>query len=304
MIFSDAYAYVARALSRSTDTDRQESAKDAIKAAVQEWNLRRDWKFLLLDTSNGFTVAGCSAVSPPSAQILTTVSNGFVGVNINQTVSGTGITAGSTVVSIDSGTQITISTTSSVVAITLTFGADIPVRVGVDTYNLPTPIKRAHSVRLITNERTLTWKDMREIDRVYLSQTGESGPRYYNHFNDESFTTARQYGRLRLFPIPGFVDTCRVRYHRPIAEPSADADILDMPDRYVYSLLTLARYYFLILFDSEMSRVGEHKERAEMLFRSAVKDDQSASIDRDVVMVPYIDWGFHRTVDGDEVLFD
>ena len=298
MTYANAYAYVARALGRSTDADRTATAQDAIAAAIEEWNLRRDWRFLVMDTRNGFTVAACTN----SAGTLTTsTSNGFAGVNIGQTAVGS--TIGTvTVTAIASTTSLTVTGGASAGPETLTFSADIPVIVGTDLYNLPSTMKRIYSVRTLTNELPLTWRDQRYIDRVYPNQTTQNLPAFYNAFNDATFTQSRQGGRIRLFPIPSTADTLRVRYIRPIVQSTADADLLDMPDRYVYAVLELAKYYFLKNFDAETARLGEIKERSEFLYKKAEYDDRSASIDRDLVMIPYREWGLSYMADGSEVI--
>lgn len=303
MIYSDAYAYVSRGLSYSgADADRTAAAKDAIKAAIEEWNLRRDWRYLMMDSRNGFTVAACTSNGANPSVITTTTPNGFAGVNVGQTA--TGLSGTATVASVASN-YLSFTAVEQVTGgpVTLTFSGDIPIIVGVDLYNLPTTIKRMYSVRLLTNERTLMWRDQRETDRRFISQTQQATPAYYNNFNDATFSTAKPYGRLRIFPISGVTDTCRVRYYRPIAQPSGDSDILDMPDRYTYAVLILARYYFLVGYNAENTRTGEMKERSEFLFKQAAKDDHYATADRDVKMTAYVDWGYHETIDSQEIIY-
>ena len=302
MIYSDAYTYVARGLSfAGSDADRIASAKDGIKAAIEEWNLRRDWRYLLMDTRNGFTVAACTSNGATPSVITTTTPNGFAGVNIGQTA--TGLSGTITVVSVGS-TNLTLTAAEMVTGgpVTLTFSGDIPIVVGSDLYNLPTTIKRIYSVRLLTNERTLSWKDEREIDRKYISQTQQVVPAFYNNFNDASFSPVKPYGRLRIFPISSVTDTCRVRYYRPIVQPSSDSDVLDMPERYTFGMLILAKYYFLTGYNAENARTGEMKERGEFLFKQAVKDDHYASADRDVVLIAQVDWDNRRSIDSGEII--
>ena len=300
MLYSAAKAYVARVLGGETDATNLSDAGDAILAAIGEWNLRSDWSFLLLDTSEGFSVAGCAGAG---AQAIVTTTASFAGVNIGVTVTGNNIPASTTVLTVNSATSITLSANlSGTVGATVTFSGDIPVRVDEDTYNLPTPIKRPYSARLTTNERTLQFKEQREIDRGYSYQQDQSTPVFYNLFNTLSFSTTTQNGKVRLFPIPGNTDLLRIRYYRPIAEPTADGDSMDMIDRYLRAgLLELARYFYLMNHDSETARLGEAKERAERNYTLCKADDEQGSEDRDFALIPLIEHAYPRMLDSDSI---
>lgn len=309
MLYSAAYAYVGRALSRGTDTDRTNDAKDSISTAIEEWNLRRVWNFLRMDTRNGFSVGTCTVASLGA----THATNGFIGVNVGQTVTssnaGDFVTGGTsrtiTAVAAD-GSSITwaVAADGTGSARTLTFSADIPVVTGTDLYNLPTVVRSVYSARLQTNNVTLKYISMRENDRRFPYQTSSTNqvPIYYNNFNDVSFTTLKQYGKIRLLPVPGVDDTLRVRYHRLISQPSVDGDLIDMPSHYVYAMLTLARYYFLVSYNAENARTGEMKERAEFLFKRAVLDDKSITADKDTRMIPFNEWGGDTLYKGEDEL--
>jgi hypothetical protein len=298
--YTDAQTYTARVLGASGDNVQLAAAADSIKAAIQEWNLRHDFSYLLMDTSGGFTVATCTQTL--GTTLTTTVTNGFAGVNIGQTA--VGATIGTvTVTAIVSTTVLTVMGGSNAGPETMTFSADIPVISGTDTYNLPSPIGRPYSARLLTNEWTLEFKEQRNIDRSFVSQTPASTPFYYNLFNTGSFSTGRQNGKIRLFPIPGNTDTLRVRYFRPIAEPSAGGDNLDVPDTYVYALLDLARYMFLRDHDSESQRLQELKERAEIQFRAVVARDEQGTEDNDMALIPQMEHRPLRGLDPDDIRF-
>jgi hypothetical protein len=308
MLYSAAYAFVARAMSRGSDTDRTASAKDAIAEAIETWNLRRDWRFLAMDTRNGFSVTACTVGSLGA----THATNGFAGVNIGQTVTSsnaadfvTPTNRTITAVAAD-GSSVSWAVASDGAGgsgRTLTFSADIPMISGTDLYNLPTAIKRIYDVRLLINERPLAWKDERMLDRIFLTRSSSVMPAFYNNYNDGSFSTVKEYGRIRLSPIPSVADTIRVKYHRLISQPSSDSDLIDMPARYVYSMLTMARYYFMLNYDAENPRTATFGARAEDLFRKCTFDDQSGSVDRDVVGTPYIEWGMYRQVYDGSIIF-
>lgn len=306
--FANAKLLVARVLGADTnDADRLASAGDAIAQAIEEWNLRHDWQYLLMDTSNTKVVAGCTSDGLTPSVITTTTALGFAGVNVGQTF--TGMTGTGTVTAVDTQTQIKATPAQGGSNVPLTFAADIPLRAGADTYNLPSPIKRPHTARLVTNQRTLLWKDQRWIDRSFVNQSPQAIPSYYNTFNTINFvasptvTSSGQNGVIRLFPMPGLTDSIRVRYYRPISQPSGDSDILDVLDRYSYALLELASYYFLRGHDSENPRTGEVKERAEMLFRRAVSDDTNRTEDNEISLIPQMEHGSHRQIDSTEIIW-
>lgn len=50
--FDTAKVWVARTIGGQNDPDQLAAAGDAIKEAIQEWNLRRNWNFLLMDNSD------------------------------------------------------------------------------------------------------------------------------------------------------------------------------------------------------------------------------------------------------------
>lgn len=291
MAFSAAYAYVARALGRSGDTDRQNAAKDAIYAAIEEWNIRKDWNFLRMDTSLGFSVTGCTSDGGTPATITTTSSRGFAGVNVGQTITNSA-SATSTVASITSSTVIVLSGALATGSGTMTFAGNIGIVAGTSKYNLPFPIKHVYSVRLLTNPRTLEYRPAMVIDTLYdYDQTGTGVPRFFNFENTASFSPNFENGVITVGPIPSVTDTMLIRYHRLISQPSADADLIDVPDRYVYALLSLARYFMLVNSDTDNPRTGEFKERAEFLFKKARWDDMSKNPMREIRFIPYVEWG-------------
>lgn len=300
LLRSDAKTYIARALSGSSDTERLAHAQDALFAAIQEWNLRHDWSFQLMDTSGGFTVATCTLLN---GALSTTAANGLAAVNIGQTAVGAAMGT-VTVTALTSTTAVTVTGGVNAGPETLTFSADIPIRATFDTYNLPSPVKRPYSARLITNNKRLEYRDQRRIDRMYSDLTVGGEPGLYNLFNASSFSTGAQNGKVRVFPIPTSSDLMRVRFHRPIAEPATDATYLDVLDRHVYALLELGRYHFLKDLDSENARTGESKERAEHLLRKAIWDDTQGSADNDIVLIPHVDHGQYRQIDSSDAVIE
>jgi hypothetical protein len=284
----------------SGDSVQLAAAADSILEAIQEWNIRHDWSFLLMDSSNATAITLCTSDGLTPATITTTVPNGFAGINIGQTITNSAL-ATSTVASITSTTVIVLAGALATGTGTMTFSANIPIIANSDTYNLPTPIGRPYSARTLANEQTLTYKEQREIDRVYLVQSATRTPIFYNLFNTTSFSTSRQNGKIRLFPIPSAGDTLLVRYYRPISEPASGADNLDIPDQYVYALLALAKYFFLRDHDAESVRLQEIKERAEVQFRQVVARDEQRTEDNDMTLVPQMEHNSYRNLDSDDI---
>lgn len=308
LLRSDAKTYIARILSGATDSERLAQAQDALFAAIEEWNLRHDWSFRLMDTSGGFSVTGGSTNSGTNV-LTSTVANAFVGVNIGTTVTDASgnIPAATTVTGITSATQITMSAVASGTTLltnVFTFSGDIPVIAGTDTYRLPSPVKRPYSARLLSNGRNLEYKEQRLIDREYTNLAIGAEPAYYNLFNSTAFAPTSQNGKIRLFPIPAGANLLRVRYHSPIPEPSTDATTVEVLDRYIYALMELGRYYYLKELDAENPRTGETKERAEVLLRKCISDDREGTNDNDMTLVPFIEWGRHRQIDSTNVILD
>jgi hypothetical protein len=298
----EATQYIARALGAEGNTTQLAAALDALYAAIQEWNLKRDWNFLLMDTRDGFAVAGCSNAA---GAVTTTTTDGFAGVNIGTTFTVTdGAPAGTyTVSAIVSTTAITVTggggnfSTES-----LTFSGDILTVIGTEVYNLPAPFKRPYTARIVGGtERTLGWKDQREYDRLYQEQSTGSQPEWYNLFNPSTFTQARQTGKIRLLPTPSTVETLRVRFFRPIAEPAATGTYLDVPDRYVYALLEAARWHYLKNHDAETARLQMTEQKASELYQRCAVDDEGETEDRDVCMIANIDHSRPHVVVSDEM---
>lgn len=294
--------FIARALGAEGNTTQLNAAQDALFAAIEEWNLRRNWNFLRMDTADGFSVAS-STIAGDGITVTTTVANGFAGVNVGQTVTGTGVPASTTVLSITSTTVIVLSAASTPATVTLTFSADIPIRVGFETYNLPSPFKQPLTCRIVSgNERTLDWLDMRTIDKMFQNQQLTQLPTFYSLFNKSSFTETRQNGKIRFFPVPDSIETARVRYFRTISQPGADGTNLDLPDRYAYAMLELARWHYLKNHDSETERLTQTYEKAKELFLWCAADDEGESLDRDVVLVAQVDHASSHQIITDEVV--
>src|SRR5574339_399508 len=139
--------YIARSLGSEGNTTQLSAALDALLSAIQEWNLRRDWSFLRMDTSDGFAVAACANVS---GTVTTTTTNGFAGVNVGATFTVTdGDPAGTyTVTAVTSSTVITVTGGGGdFTSQSITFAGDITTIANTHTYAMPSPIKRPVAAR-------------------------------------------------------------------------------------------------------------------------------------------------------------
>lgn len=294
--------YIARALGAEGNTTQLAAAQDALFASIEEWNLRRNWNFLRMDTADGFSVLLCTSDGLTPATITTTTPNGFAGVNIGQTVTNSA-SATSTVASITSTTVIVLAGALATGSGTMRFSADIPIRVGFDTYNLPSPFKQPLVCRIVSgNERTLDWLDMRTIDKMFQNQQLTQLPVFYNLFNQSTFTETRQNGKIRFFPVPDSIENARVRYFRPISQPSGDGVNLDLPDRYIYAMLELGRWHYLKNHDSETERLSQTYGKAKELFQWCASDDEGESLDRDIVLIAQVDHASSHQIITDEVV--
>jgi hypothetical protein len=299
--YANAKINVARVLGNSSYTDELSNAGDAISEALQEWNLRNDWKFLLMDTRNGFTVAACTSDGADPSVVTTTTTDGFAGVNVGQDV--TGFSAASVVASVDSTSQITLTTQVTGGPVTATFTGEIPIRAGVSVYNLPSPIKRPYTARLNSpTNKVMMWRDWREIDRKFGDIVQQGEPAFYTVYNPDSYSTSSQNGKIEVFPTPDSAHVMRMRYFRPINDVTSDGTNLDIPDKYMYALLERAKFYYLKNKDSENVRTQEVHQLSEGLLIRAIRDDRARSGDRDERMVPFVEWGYIRQVDNDDVV--
>lgn len=224
--FAQGKVIVARTIGGANDPDQLLAAGDAIQVAIQEWNIRDKFNFLLRDNSDN----------------------------------------------------------------------EIDVDASISTYALPANLREVYSVRLVSQKRALIYINQRDVDRIVRDQSATGTPSHYTLFRGSTDfapdSLAEQQLMLKLIPTPNYtaVDELLVRYYRLIASPAVDADNLDVPDRYVYAFLTMAKYYFLVDKDAESARTEEHKQRAEYLFALVQRDDQEYQ-DEDLALTPQVDYG-------------
>jgi len=225
--FANAKIAVARTDGGQNDADQLSAAGDALLNAIQKWNLRKNWRFLLIDNS----------------------------------------------------------------------GDPIDIVEGTDTYALPFPFKRPYTARLLSRNRTLKWTEQRHVDRSIRDQTANGLVSHYTLFNGatdfDSSTSSGQVGSIKLIKSPSYTlaDDLVVRYYRPIAEPAGDATTMDVPDRYVFALITLGKYFYLVDKDTENARLQAHMQDAEVQFRQCVSEDQGVMEDDEARLIPQTEYG-------------
>lgn len=256
MSLTDAKAYVAGIVGGSNDPKALVRAAEAIARAYTDWQNQRFWTFLLRDTSLTTAVSGCTCTST-SATVTAPTTGGFDFVNIGQTVTIAAadtatLAAGTTVSSYVRGTDGVITTitlsnafggttdTSS----TLTFSADIPLKVSVASYNLPLDFSGGYGGRLTISPFTpIKYIDKRYWDKITLDQSLQGVPEAYTTFNPISEGT-QNFGtsRLLIMKTPDTSYTFRLTYFRTFNQSGTN---IDVPDTYLYQFLDYARSIML-----------------------------------------------------------
>ena len=245
MLLTDADSYIANVMGGRNDTNMKARAREALSDALEELQLRNDWSFLLTDTAQTFTVAGCHTGGVLSATLQTTTTNGFASCLQGMTITGTGITAGTTVSAMIAGstTTLTMSTQANIASgasITATFGGTIPIIAGTDSYLLPTRFWKPYSARYVSNSKqALTYVTQRELDMTAWDQTQQGFTDRYTIYNPTLFdASGTQQAKLKLFRVPAANDTLLLRYYRPF---SMSGTYVDIQDEYLYTALLAAQ---------------------------------------------------------------
>lgn len=309
MTFGDAKIQVARTIGGHNDADQLAAAGDAIQFAIDEWNWRHNWRYLLQDNNEAFTVPGILS-SEAGNRTLTAATDGFKNAYVNSRIydvggdpdtNGTFFNAGTTIATKTSNTEVIVNqdlaSAMSGVAGTDDAAVDgrIPIRSGVSLYRLPHPAKRPYGARLMSLNRALIYREMREIDRVSRLIDEQGLTTHYALYTDGTYLATSlddRAGWIKLYRTPDYsaANELLVRYYRPINNPSADGDTLDVPERYIRALLNLSKYYYLVDKDAEAARTQEHKQRAEMAIKQCIADDVGVE-DRETVLVSRMDYG-------------
>jgi len=298
MTLADAKTYVARILGGADDANLLLGAEDSIRRTIGKWSAVRDWNFLLQDNSETTPVAGC-VIAGDGVGVTNATSGALFGVNVGQTVTGSGVPADTTVAAVTEAsglgvTTITLSQASTPATVTLTFGAYIPLRADTQTYNLPSTFGKPYTARLISNPRTLKYYRLREIDRKVANQDRGGTPSHYTIYNVHTFQVAAQHRHLRLYPTPSAADSLHLKFYRSM---SLTATTVDIPDEYLYDLLDDARAHLLQRQSEDDPRLPLLLQEAKTGLARAIADDDEESEDEDIRFISQQEAGEQRYAD-------
>lgn len=256
MTTAAAKTYIARILGGASSTPILAMAEEALYRAYEDFQLMKNWDFLLKDTSLGFSVSGCTATAS-SASVSAPSTGAFDGVNVGMTVTiaaaDTATLASATTVS-----TITYSSDGTVASITLsnafggttdtsatlTFTGDIPIIASTDSYNAPPDFYAPYSARFTEDPQgPIQYVSPLWWDKVQRNHDANSGTAWYTIFNPYS-ELSQNYGtkRLRVFGLPDTTNILRLKYYRSFVKTGT---YVDMPDDMLYSFLDYGRTLLL-----------------------------------------------------------
>lgn len=147
---------------------------------------------------------------------------------------------------------------------------DIPLVSGTRAYDLPSDILHIYSVRVEGgNDQPLRFINQQHWDRMrFFEETEITGvPTLYSLYG--SGLT----GQILLIPTPDITDNLRIKYFRAITEPTGESDLFDVPKRWVWGILYLAKANLLADHDAENPRTAYWAAKAEKYFQQARADD-------------------------------
>jgi len=302
MLLSDAKTYVARIIAAQDDPNLVLAAGDAIASTMAKWNAIKDWTFLLQDNSIPTVIAGC-IIAPDGLTVTNATPGAIFGVNVGQTVTGTGIPAATTVATVTetSGNGITSFTLSAAstpapAGIDMTFSAYIPIIAGTNIYYLPPNFQRPYTVRFMTSPRTLVYYRQRELDRKVSNQSRGGVPTHYTIYNVHTFNVGAQHKHMKLYPVPGQGDTLFLKYYRRM-DPTGT--YIDIPDSFLYVFLDDARVALMRVKAEDDQRLPILMKEVETGIQRCVEFDELESEDEDVRLFSQKEAGEQNYVDFD-----
>lgn len=292
MLLTDAQTYVSRIIAGQGDANLLLAALDSIRATYAKWNALRDWTFLLQDNSETTSIAGC-IIAVDGVTVTNATAGALFGVNVGQTVTGTGIPANTTVSAVTESagagvTAFTLSAASTPGTVTMTFSAYIPLVAGTTRYNLPSNFARPYTARLLTNPRTLEYVKLRLIDRKVSNQNVSGVPVLYTIYNVHTFSVSAQHKHIRLYPSPSITDNLFVKYYRSMDPASTTIDI---PDEYLYVFLDDARVHLMKAKSEDDPRLPILMSEVQTGIARCVSDDEEETEDEDVRLLSQMEAG-------------
>lgn len=277
MTLTNADIYISRILGGSGDTGILAQARDALKSGFEELLHRNNWTYLRQDTSLSFDVALCTP--EVGTALVTTTTNGFKNVLVGMTVTDTNseIPAGTKVASITDNLNLVLDTAGTgTTQGTITFGGTIPIKDGVEYYNLPSAFWKPMSARLTgTRKDELTYIPPGTYDAISYDQTVKGTVVAYTIYNSDIFdASGTQQTKIRFIRVPGADDTCLLRYYRLPTFSSTASDPVDVPDEYLYTFLDVARIHLLRSKDAASRRLPILIRDVEQRIARAISADR------------------------------
>lgn len=267
--------FIAKVIGGQNDTNKKAQARHALGSAMEDFQIANDWSFLIVDTSQSFTVV--SSASGTTTNLTTAVSNGFQNVLVGMAVTHANIPAGTTVsAKAADNLSLTLSqaTTGGISAADVTFGGTIPIIAGTDSYTLPSTFWKPMSCRLISNTQTLLkYVTPRELDMLTYDPTTQGAISYYTIYSGAIFdASGTQQQKIKFARVPMAADVALLKYYRPF---NLAADPVDIPDEYLYSLLMRARFLLLLTENANDERLGAYKMISEQRLKALVGKDRN-----------------------------
>jgi len=159
-------------------------------------------------------------------------------------------------------------------------GADVAASSNAIT--LPTPFKKPLS--LIFSGRALPYVHQGDWDNSYRATGSISTPTAWTFF------ATQLTGTVRILPGIGDGDTVAIKYYRPIAKPSSDSELLDIPSQLERALILDAQAHMLLESGLDEARVRMLVMRSEQALYAALGSDRSGGPDADLGFTPAIGW--------------
>jgi hypothetical protein len=288
----DAKVYISRILGGAQSPMLIDQAGEALLRGYADWQIMRNWDFLLKDDSMPTVVTGVTATSGQST-VNAPTSGAFDFVNAGQSVTVTGnatLAPGTTILSYTRNTDGTVASFiltapfggSTDTNATLTFGANIHITAGVNDYSLPNDCHEIYTARFLTNsKRPLKYIRQRQWDRVQWDQTIQGTPEAYTQYNPYAEVT-QNHGtqHIKFDRIPQQADDLFVRYYRTFNKTGT---YVDVHDKFLYPFLDYCRAILL-----EAKRAQENPmaylEGVKMKTQEAGESEEEVEDDEDNYM--------------------
>jgi hypothetical protein len=294
MTRADAKNYIARVLSAVQSQQAQVWAEEALQRGFTDFQLARNWEFLLKDTSGVRYVGAPTYSNGGSTYSTAQFRTAFRGANVGQQVVSAAFSEGETTI-----TGISYLEDGSINAVTFAdgaiasnayhtdLGADIIINVGQSEYNLPPDFYAPATTRLLGDDgykveyiRNGLWY------RAAVAPDTSGVVDFYSLFNARSPLTTN-YGetKLRLRRPPDTAGVLRIEYFRTF---DRDSDPLDIPDDILYKFLDYCRALILET-RAAAEQPGAYTQRAISGLAVAAMADQEPVDDENLGLYSQMD---------------